>query len=273
MSQLEVAAIQFSPELEPQDNLERARAWVSKATQSGAELVVFPEYTSSFTPRLDDRVVSRAQNVTGSFTSGMREIAREFQCTLVFGLVERVTHPDKFANTVLAVDSAGEVVAKYQKAHLYDAFGQRESDRVIAGALSKPPVFALNGITIGIQTCYDLRFPELTRWLVDAGAEAIVVPAEWVAGPNKVHHWTTLLAARAIENTAYVIAADHPEPVGVGHSGVVDPRGLPVQILTAGEGMARGTLDSEVVQTVREENPSLALRRFRVEPIPRAKTQ
>jgi len=273
MATIEVAAIQFAPELEPAANLNRAGVWVAAAAAQGAQLVVFPEYTSAFSPRLDEQMIARAENVTDEFVAGMRQLARTHHTAIVFGLVERVSDPKKFANTVLAVDQAGEILAKYQKAHLYDAFGQKESDRVVPGKLSNPPVFEINGMMLGVQTCYDLRFPEHTRWLVDAGAQGIIIPAEWVTGPNKVHHWNTLLAARAIENTAYVIAADHPEPVGVGHSCVIDPRGVTQRVLVEGEGMVLGTFDSAEVDATREQNPSLTLRRFSVQPHPAAKMQ
>ena len=75
------------------------------------------------------------------------------------------------------------------------------------------------------MTCYDLRFPELARLLVDRGAEVLVVPAAWVAGPRKVDHWRTLVRARAIENTVFVVAAGQPGPRYTGHSLVVDPLG------------------------------------------------
>ncbi len=112
--------------------------------------------------------------------------------------------------------TAPGVLARYRKLHLYDAFGQRESDWVEPGELAEPETFELDGLRFGLMTCYDLRFPEVGRLLADAGADVFVVPAEWVRGPLKEHHWRTLLHARAIENTVFVAAADHPPPLGVG---------------------------------------------------------
>jgi predicted amidohydrolase len=115
-----------------------------------------------------------------------------------------------------------------------------------------------------LQTCYDVRFPELTRRLVDAGADLILVPAEWVRGPLKEAHWRTLLTARAIENTVYVAAADHAPPVGAGNSMVVDPMG--VELVTIGEStdVAVAWVAPERVAEVRRINPALKLRRFDV---------
>src|SRR5690606_6563376 len=123
------------------------------------------------------------------------------------------------------VDGSG-VRATYRKLHLYDAFGQRESDWVEPGRIAVPETFEVDGVRFALMTCYDLRFPEVARELVDTGAHAILVPAEWVRGPLKEHHWRTLLHARAIENTVFVAAADHPPPLGVGASMIVDPQGV-----------------------------------------------
>ncbi len=112
------------------------------------------------------------------------------------------------------------------------------------------------------MTCYDLRFPELARLLVDHGAEVLVVPAAWVAGPRKVEHWRTLVRARAIENTVFVVAAAQPGPRYTGHSLVVDPLGD--VLAEAGEDAAvlRATLDRAVLEEARRTNPSLANRRL-----------
>jgi len=112
------------------------------------------------------------------------------------------------------------------------------------------------------MTCYDLRFPEQARALVDRGAEVLVVPAAWVAGPRKVDHWTTLLRARAIENTVYVVGVGQPGPRYTGHSMVVGPLGD--VLVEAGDGPAtlRAELDPSAVAEARRTNPSLANRRL-----------
>ena len=127
----------------------------------------------------------------------------------------------------------GAVSTSYRKIHLYDSFGYKESDALRAGPLA-PVVVDVAGFRVGLMTCYDLRFPELARLLVDHGAEVLVVPAAWVAGPRKVEHWRTLVRARAIENTVFVVAAAQPGPRYSGHSMVVDPLGD--VLAEAGEG-------------------------------------
>ena len=115
------------------------------------------------------------------------------------------------------------------------------------------------------MTCYDLRFPELARALVDAGAEVLVVPAAWVAGPRKVDHWRTLVRARAIENTVYVVAAAQPGPRYSGHSLVVDPLGDVLAEAEDGPALLRATLTREGLEEARATNPSLANRRMHVD--------
>ena len=168
-------------------------------------------------------------------------------------------------NTLVALQD-GAIAAVYRKVHLYDAFGYKESDRVLAADPSTPQLLELDGFRIGMQTCYDLRFPETTRWLVDAGADVIALPAEWVPGPLKEYHWNTLLRARAIENTVYVVAADQITPGGSGNSAILDPMGIPLAGLGEAEGVGVAVLERDRLDTVRTINPALTLRRYRVEP-------
>ncbi|MGH3362510.1 MAG: nitrilase-related carbon-nitrogen hydrolase, partial [Nocardioides sp.] len=114
----------------------------------------------------------------------------------------------------------------------------------------------------GLMTCYDLRFPELARSLVTAGAEVLVIPAAWVAGRRKVDHWRTLVRARAIENTVYVVAAAQTAPRYCGHSLVVDPLGDVLAEAGDGPEVLTAVLQREVLEAARRTNPSLANRRL-----------
>lgn len=265
-----IAVAQFAPGPVEADNLDAIRRLAEDAAARGALLVVFPEYSSYFAPELGVDWVEHAQSLHGPFVRAIAEIARELGIHLVAGMAEQVAgETERVANTVVALDPAGELAAVYRKIHLYDAFGMRESERIVAGPVwgaDDAPVFRFGDFTVGIQTCYDVRFPEVTRRLVDAGADLILLPSEWVRGPLKEHHWRTLVTARAIENTVYVVAADHAPPVGAGNSMVVDPMG--VEIVTVGEATDVGVawIDRARVDAVRKVNPALQLRRFRVEP-------
>ncbi|HTN58521.1 MAG TPA: carbon-nitrogen hydrolase family protein, partial [Protaetiibacter sp.] len=247
-------------------NLEEISRLAVDAASRGAMLVVFPEYSSYFTPKMGADWVEAAQNLHGPFVRGLAEIAAELGIHLVAGMLEVVPgEPERAANTVVALGPDGELVAHYRKQHLYDAFGQRESDWIVAGPIEEPQTFTAGGFTVGIQTCYDVRFPEVTRRLVDAGADLVVLPAEWVRGPLKESAWRTLVTARAIENTVYVAAADQAPPIGAGNSMIVDPMG--VELATIGEAtdVAVAWISPARIREVRHLNPALQLRRFRVE--------
>ena len=259
-----VAVCQFAPVGDRAANRERIGDLVARSAERGARLVVLPEYSSYFVDPMDETLAANAEDLHGPLTSRLQELATTHGVVIVAGLVERAD-AGRVRNAAVAVDAAG-VLAVYRKQHLYDAFGQSESRWIEAGTVGEAATFVVDGLTFGLMTCYDLRFPEVARTLVDAGAEALVVPAEWVRGPLKEHHWTTLLAARAIESTAYVIAADHPTPVGVGHSAVIDPQGAVIAGVGTGEGIAVAELDPAAVARVREVNPVLRLRRYRVVP-------
>lgn len=258
-----VAVAQFAPGADREENLRSIRALATQAVARGATLVVLPEYSSYFTAEMGADWVEAAEPLDGPFVSGLASVARELGIHLVAGFLQS-TAEERFSNTLVAVDAAGEVVATYRKIHLYDAFGQRESDWVVPGPIAPPETFEWEGLTVGLQTCYDVRFPEVTRRLVDAGADLVLVPSEWVRGPLKEHHWRTLITARALENTIFVAAADHAPPIGVGNSMVVDPMG--VELVTIGEqtAVAVAEVSRERLEAVREVNPALALRRFRV---------
>jgi deaminated glutathione amidase len=260
-----IAVAQFAPGEDTTENLEAISRLAGDAANRGALLVVFPEYSSYFTPKLGADWVQHAQGLHGPFTRALAELATEVGIHIVAGLVEKVPDEEKrVANTLVAVSDTGELVAHYRKVHLYDAFGDRESEYIVPGPVDQSPVFAWHGFTVGLQTCYDVRFPEVSRRLVDAGADLLVVPAEWVRGPLKEAHWRTLLTARAIENTSYLAAADHPPPIGAGNSMVIDPMG--VELVTIGETTDVGVawITPARVAEVRRINPALQLRRFGV---------
>ncbi len=260
-----VAVCQFAPTASRAANRERIAERVAAAAARGATLVVLPEYSSYFVNPLDETLVANAETLEGEFVQTLRAVAAEYGVVVVAGLVEKADDAHRVRNAVVAVRGEG-ILAVYRKQHLYDAFGQAESDWVEPGEVGEAATFELGGLRFGLMTCYDLRFPEVARTLVDADADVLVVPAEWVRGPLKEHHWTTLLAARAIENTVYVVSADHPAPIGVGRSQIVGPHGVVLAGLASEEGIAVAPVERAVIDRVRETNPSLRMRRYTVAP-------
>ncbi|SFR74686.1 Predicted amidohydrolase [Agromyces sp. CF514] len=262
-----VAVAQFAPGADAAANLAEIARLAELAVSRGAGLVVFPEYSSYFTPQPDASWHEAAEPVDGPFVVALAALADRLAVHLVVGMIERVDgEAERVANTVVAIAPGAGLVATYRKLHLYDAFGQRESDWVVPGEVGQPELFEAGGLRFGLQTCYDARFPEVTRRIVDAGADVVCMPAEWVRGPLKEAHWRVLTTARALENTVYVAAADHAPPVGAGNSMVVDPMG--VELATIGEisDVAVAWVSTERIAAVRRVNPALALRRFGVVP-------
>jgi deaminated glutathione amidase len=249
---MQVVLVQEASSLDPAVNRERLAALVPE----DADLVVLPEaYARDFGEAGSD-LGTVAEPLDGPFVTEVERLAAERGTTIVAGLFERSdTTP---YNTVVV---RGGARADYRKIHLYDSFGYRESDVLTPGPL-EPVTVELDGTTVGVMTCYDLRFPELARALVDRGAEVLLVPAAWVAGDRKVDHWTTLLRARAIENTVSVVGVGQPGPRYSGHSMVVGPLG---DVLVEG-GDAPVTLRAVIPPTAvveaRRTNPSLANRRL-----------
>ena len=257
-----VAVVQFAPTADRAANLDRIGELVARAAGRGARVVLLPEYSSFFIDPFDETLFSEAEPIDGPFVAGLVRLAADHGVHIVAGLLER-GHNRRARNTVVAVDGTG-MLAAYRKLHLYDAFGQRESDWIEPGDIAEPETFELDGLRFAIMTCYDLRFPEMTRTLADAGADVVLVAAEWVRGPLKEDHWRTLLRARAIENTLFVAAADHPPPLGVGHSMIIDPQGVELAAIGTSSDVAVAHLDLDAIARVRRVNPALALRRFRV---------
>jgi len=258
---MRVAAAQFAATTDVAANLARIEDLFGQAAESGVELLVLPEGSMHDFGPIDLPLGPVAQSVDGPFVAAIAKLASSTGTTVVAGMFETSEDPTRPYNTLVAVDPAGELVACYRKAHLYDSFGYRESDRLLAGP-AEPIGLEVGGFSVGLMTCYDVRFPEFARSLVDAGSDLMVVPAAWVKGPLKEDHWETLLRARAIENTAYVIGAGQTGRMYVGSSMVVDPAGVALAKLGDEEGLAVCDVSLERLAEIRVRNPSLVNRRL-----------
>lgn len=261
-----VAVGQFAPTEDTSENLARIERFASRAALAGNSVLVLPEYSSFTPPRLDERIIENAESLDGPFATAIRELAREHSIGIVVGMIERASGRSRARNTLLLVDTEGQLVATYRKLHLYDALGLRESDWIEPGEPAEAPMMEIDGIRIGAQTCYDLRFPETSRILTDAGADVLVVAAQWVPGPMKEQHWEALLRARAIENELYVVAAGQSAPGGCGASMIIDPMGTVVAGMGTRVGVGSAEIDRAHIDQVRTANPVMAARRFRVVP-------
>jgi deaminated glutathione amidase len=261
---MRVALCQLPISPDPAINLGRVAQAVASAARQGADLAVFPEATQA---RFGSDLRGLAEPLDGEFGTGLAALARTSGIALVVGVFEPA--PDgRVYNTAAAYAGSGELVAAYRKIHLFDSLGEHESALVAPG--SEPVVADLAGVRAGFATCYDIRFPELSRALVARGAELIVVPTAWAAGLFKEEHWVTLVRARAIENTVWVAAAaqvpdpDSPPtraPTGVGRSMLVDPMGTVRADLGPWPHVIVAELDRNMIAQVRAVLPCLEHRR------------
>lgn len=261
---MRIALCQIPVSPQPSVNLTRVRAALREAAAGGAALAVFPEATMV---RFGSDLRAAAEPLDGPFCAGMARECAATGVAAVAGVFEPA--PDRRVyNTSVALSAAGDLVASYRKLHLFDALGQRESDLVAPG--SSVVVTELAGAPVGLQICYDIRFPELSRALAVGGASLLVVSAAWQAGLFKEEHWVTLLRARAIENTVWVAAAgqvpdpDSPPtqaPTGIGRSMLIDPLGVVRADLGPSAGVGVVEADMSLVDAVRATLPSLANRR------------
>lgn len=242
----------------PEDRRVRASALVR--AQRGADLVVLPELwpLGGFA---SDAWSAGAETLEGPTVEAMATAAREAGAWLHAGsLVER--DPDgPIYNTSLLFTPSGELAHTYRKIH---RFGFDGGEAAAMGAGTELVTAPTEHGTLGLATCYDLRFPELFRALLDAGAELLVVPAAWPA--RRIDHWTLLARARAVEDQCYVLACNNAGTNGGvpqgGHSLVVDPWGRVLAEAGEAEEVLTVDLDPALVAKTRESFPVLRDRRL-----------
>jgi len=260
---MRIALVQVAVGPDPSANRDAIEEALRPLESDGVDLVVLPEAAMRDFGSSDDDLAAIAEPLDGPFVASLADCARRLKTTIAAGMFEATD--DLPYNTVVALDPQGSLAATYRKIHLYDSFGYRESDRLRAGPL-EPIAIEAAGVSVGLMTCYDLRFPELARSLMDLDPtpELLAVPAAWKPGDRKLDHWRVLLAARAVENTVYVAAVNQAGDRCVGHSLVADPWGSIVnEVHGVQEAVLRVDLDPRIVARTREVNPSLANRRMR----------
>ena len=262
---MRAAVIQMNSTADKARNLERARRLVAEAASAGAELAVLPEKWNYLSANAAEGAEELASSPTLAAAAGW---AREHSIDLIAGsIAERVEGSESSFNTSCLIDRHGELVASYRKLHMFDVevggVSYRESDHERAGEAIVGAEAA--GVQVGMTVCYDLRFPELYRILAVQGARVLTVPSAFTL-PTGRDHWHVLLRARAIENQAFVLAANQvgkapPHYESYGHSLIADPWGTVLAEVEDGEGVAVAELDIERQDEIRASLPSLANRR------------
>ncbi|MFF7237550.1 carbon-nitrogen family hydrolase [Streptomyces collinus] len=233
----------------------RQRAASLVRDQAGSGLVVLPELwtTGAFAY---EEFATEAEPLEGPTYEVMAKAASDAGVWLHAGSIPERDPEGPLYNTSLVFSPSGDLAAAYRKIH---RFGFDKGEAVLMGAGREPVTVRLPDTTVGLATCYDLRFPELFRSLVDAGAETLVIPAGWPE--RRRAHWTLLAQARAVENQAFVLACGtagtHAGVPQAGHSIVVDPWGEVLAEAGAGEEVLTVDLDPAKPAATREQFPAL----------------
>ncbi len=223
---MKVALAQISSDCDTSANLARITEVTAAARDAGARVVLFPEYAMYEKAVVDATFARAAEPITGNFGTAIAELAAEHRVSIAAGVVEQNAHdPDKPFNTLAVWDHHGILVGRHRKKMMFDVGSFAESRYISAGEHREPATVTVDGTIFGLQTCYELRFPELSRAQATAGATVLAVLSSWVPGPHKTQQWTTLARARAIENLCHVCAVTQAAPVSTGHSLAVAPDG------------------------------------------------
>jgi nitrilase len=265
-NQLTVAAIQMTSTTSVDKNLQTAKSLTQQAKQSGADLAVLPEYFCLMGQADTDKVGIRESLGAGPIQSALSEIAKNNQIYLVAGTIPLVANSEhQVKNTSLVFDPNGQMIAHYDKIHLF-GFKQgseeyQESNTIEAGHLPCSFTLHKNGFDwkFGVSICYDIRFPELYRQLGPVDCHIVSAAFTYTTGQS---HWEILLRARAIENQSYLLASAqsglHTNGRRTwGQSMLIDPWGEIQSELKEGEGFVIGTLEKSKIQEIRAKLPSL----------------
>jgi nitrilase len=253
-------------------NLIEAERLVAAAVEAGARLVVLPE-NFAFMGKHDRDLLDLAEaDGEGQLQTFLARLARRYGIWLVGGTIPlRTADPTRVRSASLIFNAHGDRVARYDKLHLFDVVlpdvdeRYQESETIEAGDQS--PVVDTPFGRLGVLVCYDLRFPEAARRMLDSGLELIALPAAFTAQTGKAH-WEILVRARAIENLAYVIAAAQggfhlSGRETHGHSMIVDPWGHILGQVQSGVGQICCALDPDMQASVRRTFPALEHRRLK----------
>src|SRR6516165_7495659 len=275
-SAFKVGLVQIRSGLEPAANLGAARGLIEQAAQAGADYVLTPEMTNIMEVKRERLFAAIAEEEHDPTLAALRDTARKHAIHLHIGSLAIKVSPDKAANRSYLIDPRGEIIARFDKIHMFDvdlAGGEsyRESNNFRSGELA---VLAdLPWGRLGLTVCYDLRFPALYRALAEAGASFLAIPAAFTKQTGEAH-WHVLLRARAIENGCFVFAAaqggrhDNGRET-FGHSLIVDPWGRVIAEGGAEPGVVMAQIVPSEVAAARKRIPSLHHgRRFElVEPL------
>jgi nitrilase len=266
-----IAAVQMATGPNVSANLLETERLLAEAVDTGAGLVVLPENFAFMGKRDEDQLTLREADGEGPLQDFLAQMARKYGIWLIGGTIPlNASDASKVRSACLLFDDRGERVARYDKMHLFDVHLVDADERYVESATIEPgdAVVVVDSPCgrLGLAVCYDLRFPELFRAMLDQDMEVLALPSSFTAITGKAH-WDVLVRARAVENLAYVIAAAqggyHINGREThGHSMIVDPWGTILAQVPRGNGTVSCVLDREYQATVRRTFPTIRHRRL-----------
>jgi predicted amidohydrolase len=260
-----VALVQMKSSVDKNKNLSYSLKLIIRAAQNKSQLICFPEFQMAYSPveQKPETLHEIAEKINGNFISALSNSAKKNKINVVATIYEIINtnkQNQKVFDTAVIINEGGKIQSVYRKIHLYDALGFKESKKLLAGNIIEKPTRTSVG-NLGLQICYDMRFPEISRILTVNGANILVSPSAWVAGFMKQEHWEIMLKSRAIENGVYVIAPNQLGNIYCGHSMVIEPFGATLIDMGITEGMEILDIDNSRIDTVRRTLPLLKNRR------------
>ena len=259
---MKLGLVQLNSRNNKAENLDTAERLITELAERGAELVMLPEYFNFIGP--EEQWPANAESLDNSESiSRMTNQAKSLKINIHIGSIMEKEGGNIF-NTGVVLSSQGERIASYRKIHLFDVEipgGRKyfESEKITPG--EEIVTFTLEGVTFGMATCYDLRFPELFRALAAKGAQVLLLPAAFTLMTGK-DHWELLLRARAVENLCWVAAAGQfghcaPNHTSFGRSMIIDPWGMVVAQASDGVGVIMAEIDLQLLEKIRTKFPAL----------------
>ena len=266
---MKIAAVQMVSAPDWPANREAAARLIAQAAAAGAGLVALPEYFCLMGRRDTDKLALAEAAGEGPIQRFLADTARQHGIWLVGGtLPVKTEREDQVVNRCAVYAPDGRAAGHYDKVHLFAFDNGRESydEGRTLRAGTGPVALDAGGLRLGLSICYDLRFPELYRALMHPPCDVLCVPAAFTHTTGQAH-WELLLRARAVENQCYVLAAAqgglHPNGRRTwGHSMVIDPWGVVLDVLPEGEGFVIAEVDAERIAQVRTQLPALAHRKL-----------
>lgn len=254
---MKIACVQMNIDFgEPEKNYTAVEKYVAEAAEAAADIIVLPEmWNTGYALKKLEELADVNGDRTKEF---LASLAKSYSVNIVGGSVA-TKKVDGFYNTMFVADRLGNIVAEYDKAHLFKLM----DEHLFINEGKSRNLFVLDGIECGGVICYDLRFPEWIRSHVLDGAKIMFIPAEWPK--QRVDHWQLLLQARAIENQCFIVAVNRvgkdPNNEFSGHSMIIAPWGELLLSNQTAEGIYYAQLDLTEVQRVRKTIPVFQDRR------------